>query len=456
MLIYNQGKVDPCKSLLGDIMEIKLPILELRNYQAKVWDYLFSHDVRKSYLVWHRRAGKDLFCLQYMIAKAITELGNYWYILPQQNQVRRAIWDGITAQGFKYINLCPKEFILKKLDNEMKIVLRDPNNPEEQGSIISFLGGDRYDALVGAGIKGAVISEHALQNPNLYKLAIQPMLLESGGWVIFNTTPRGENHAYETYRTLKEDPDSYTSLLTVEDTGVLDMEEINKERRSGTPEEIIQQEFYCSFAGAIHGAYYADVLQQAKVGDYEYDPRYPVHTCWDLGVSDSMAIWFVQFIEGSIRVIDHYENSTYGLAHYASIVEGKGYRYAGHHLPHDGVQRQLTATEKAQSIQGQLLTLGLNNVDVIPRTSDVYADIMAVRAILPLCRFNKDKTKDGLDSLKNYRREYDENRQCFKNTPLHDWTSHSADAFRMVPILEKRVSKRNSSSYEPKRWGGLY
>lgn len=434
-------------------MEIKIPVLELRDYQAKVWDELWDKNIKKAYLIWHRRAGKDLFCLQYLISRALVEVGNYWYLLPQQNQVRRAIWEGITAGGFRYLDMIPNELIFKKSEQEMKITLRHPQNMSEPGSIISFLGGDRYDTLVGAGIKGCVISEHALQHPNLYDLAIEPMLNESGGWVIFNTTPRGENHAYEMYKFIKSEPQYFCSLLTVDDTKAVPLALIDEERRRGKPEEIIKQEYYCSFAGAIHGAYYADILEQAILGDYPYDPRYPVHTCWDLGVSDSMAIWFVQFIEGTIRLIDYYENSTYGLAHYASVIENKPYRYAGHHLPHDGVQRQLTATEKAQSIQGQLLTLGLNNVDVIPRTSDVYADIMAVRSVLPICRFNQN-TKEGWQALKNYRREYDEDRRCFKNTPLHDWTSHGADAFRMIPIIERTKLKKHD--YEAVEWHGIY
>jgi hypothetical protein len=116
------------------------------------------------------------------------------------------------------------------------------------------------------------------------------------------------------------------------------------------------------------------------------------------------------------------------------------------------VQRQLTSTEKAQSIQGQLLALGLNQVDVIPRTKDVYADIQAVRSILPICRFNM-KSKLGYDALKAYRREFDEDRKCFKDTPLHDWTSHGADAFRMIPIIERtKVNARKD--YEPVTWSG--
>lgn len=433
-------------------MEKEIPVLPLRNYQAEVWDYLWANDCRKAYLIWHRRAGKDLFCLQYMVSRAIIDVGNYWYLLPQQNQVRRAIWEGITSKGVRYLDLIPEELVYKKSEQEMKITLRHPDNPEEPGSIISFLGGDRYDALVGAGIKGCVISEHALQRPNLYDLAIEPMLNESRGWVIFNTTPRGENHAHDMYKFIKEEPKYYTSMLTIDDTGVVDKELIEEERRRGKPEEIIQQEYYCSFAGSIHGAYYADMLNKAEFGDFPYDARFPVHTCWDLGVSDSMAIWFVQFINGTIRVIDHYENSTFGLGHYAEIVLGKGYHYIGHHLPHDGVQRQLTMAEKAQSIQGQLLTLGLSNVDIIPRTSDVYADIQAVRGILPICRFN-NTTKAGYESLKNYRREWDENRQCFKNTPLHDWTSHSADAFRIVPYIERKTAVKRS--FEPVGWKGV-
>lgn len=432
--------------------EISLPVLPLRDYQAKAWDYLWENDCKKAYLIWHRRAGKDLFCLQYLISRAITDVGNYWYILPQQNQVRRAIWEGITSKGFRYLDMIPPEVVYKKSEQEMKITLVHPEDPTKPGSIISFLGGDRYDTLVGAGIKGCIISEHALQRPNLYDLAIEPMLNESNGWVIFNTTPRGENHAHDMYKFIKGEPKYYTSLLTVDDTGVVSKEAIEEERKRGKPEEIIQQEYYCSFAGSIYGAYYADMLQKAEYGDFPYDPRYPVHTCWDLGVSDSMAIWFVQFINGTIRLIDYYENSTYGLAHYVSVIESKDYRYAGHHLPHDGTHRQLTPTEKAQSIQGQLLTLGLNNVDVIPRTNDVYGDIQAVRGILPICRFN-EKTKAGYEALKNYRRDFDEDRKCFKDTPLHDWTSHGADAFRMIPIVE-RTKVKLVKDYEPVTWKG--
>ena len=438
-------------------MKIKLPLLALRPYQQQVWNRLWQEDIKKAFLVWHRRAGKDIFCLQYMIARALRHPGNYFYILPYQNQIRRALWEGITKDGMKYLSLCPQEVLYKKSEQDMKLILRNPAHPAEAGSIISFLGGEDYDRLVGAGIQGAVISEFALQPPGLYNIALEPMLRETNGWVIFNTTPRGENHAKEMYDFLKNNPKYLTSLLTIEDTGLINPEDLNEERQRGKPEELIQQEYYCSFEGALQGAYYADMLHRYRdqVGHYSYQQGYPVHTCWDLGVSDSMAIWFVQFINNDVYLIDYYENSSYGLGHYADVLKSKPYVYAGHHLPHDGSHRQLTMTERALSIEGQLKSLGLYPVDVMPRTQDVYADICSVREILSRCYFNQATTQDGYSALKHYRREFDEDRQCFRQTPFHDWTSHGADAFRMIPyLLQKYVHKTERK--EAKKWNGLF
>lgn len=433
-------------------MDIVLPVLPLRDYQAKIWDEMYARDVKRAFILMHRRAGKDVFCLQYMASRATVDVGNYWYLLPEQKQVRRSIWEGVTKDGIKYLDMIPKPLIYKIKDNDMKIVLRNPAQPDKPGSVISFLGGDRYDSLVGAGIKGAVISEYALQRPNLYDMVIEPMLLETNGWCLFNTTPRGENHAKDMFDRLSRDPLALTVKLTVDDTNVILADQIDALRRSGRPEELIQQEYYCSFAGAIHGAYYANELAkyETNVGSWPYDASYPVHTMWDLGISDSMAIWWVQFVQGQIRIIDYYENKTYGLGHYADVVQRKPYRYVAHNLPHDGAKRQLTTDEKALSVQNQLIRLGLENVRVLERTHDVYGDIQAVRSLLSRCFFDKEKTMDGYLALKQYRREFDEDRKCFKNTPYHDWTSHAADAFRMLPVLDRKANlKLNTKAFKP-------
>lgn len=434
--------------------KIKLPIVDLRDYQQRVWERLFKEDIKKSILIWHRRAGKDLFCLNYMIALAIKDTGNYWFILPESQQIRNAIWEGITKEGQKYLSFIPEELLYKKDNQSMKIYLKNPQNPDEAGSIISFVGGDRYDKRVGAGLKGCVISEYPLQKPNLYDLAIEPMLKETDGWVIFNGTPRGNNHAKDMYDFLQSKPNYLASLLTIEDTGVVDPVALEEERERGKPEELIQQEYYCSFEGAIFGSYYGDLLKKyiSQVGDYNYDARFPVHTAWDLGVSDATAIWFFQFVENKIHIIDYYENNSYGLQHYVDRINSKGYLYARHHLPHDGNHRQLTATERALSIEQQLKNLGLVNITVHERTKDVYGDISAVRSLLSRCYFNKEKTESGYEALKQYRREFDENRQRFKDTPLHDWTSHGADAFRIIP----KVQNINIKQRKPVRWKGKF
>ena len=442
-------------------MQIHLPNIQLRPYQVDIWNQIVNKGCKKAFIVWHRRAGKDLVSLQILFTKAFTDIGNYWYILPQQNQVRKAIWEGITGRGLdseshgvRYLDTLPKELIFARNNSEMKLILKDPRDLNKPGSIISFLGGDNYDALVGSGIKGCVISELALQKPNLYDLAIEPMLNETKGFVLFNSTPRGDGYAKDMFDFLSKKEQYYTQLLTIEDTNVLDKSVIDEERERGKLEEVIQQEYYCSWEGSILGSYYSDSLRRAKFGEYPYDPRHPVYTMWDLGVDDSTAIWFVQFIEGAIRLIDYYENHSFGLGHYANIVLNRGYDlYSAHYLPHDGRHRQLTTDEQAQSIESQLIKLGLDNIRIVPRTTDLIADKQAVRSVIPMCQFNT-KTLDGFRALKQYRREYDANRQKFKDTPLHDWTSHGADAFRILPYIENQINykKHNRNSVS---WGGI-
>lgn len=428
--------------------EIELPLIKLRPYQREIWDRWFEERqemidsgnmrVRLMSQEWHRRCGKDLFDLNIIIAEAMLDTGNYWFVLPESQQVRNAIWEGITSEGTRYLDFIPEELIYKKDNQSMKIHLRHPIDPTREGSIISFLGGDRYDKRVGAGLKGCVISEHSLQKPNLFDLAIEPMIKETKGFCIFNFTPRGENHATRMWDYLHSKPDKYiASRLTIKDTGMVKEVDLQEERERGKPEELIQQEYYCDRSGAVYGSYYGDVLKanKDKFGEYPYDSGFPVHTFWDLGISDQMAIWFVQFRGTSVYLVDYYENSNYALGHYADICLSKGFMYARHHLPHDGNHRELTSGERAITVQQQLMNLGLRPIQIHPKRMDLYGVIQRVRSMLSKCYFNV-KTKDGYEALKQYAREFDENRQIFKNTPLHNWASHGADAFSLIPMAE--------------------
>ena len=307
-------------------IDIDLPLLILRDYQQIEWDWWFTTNLpnKRLSLEWARRHGKDLFSLNIMIAEAVSNVGNYWHVLPQQQQVKQAIWEGITSQGVKYLDFIPEQLIWKKDNQSYKIMLKHPDDPTKCGSIISFVGGDQYNKRVGAGLKGCILSEHSLQKPMLYDLAIEPMLRETGGWCIFNYTPRGENDATRMWDYLNESEykQERASRITNHDTNIISEEEINKERARGKLEEIIQQEYFCSREGAMEGSYYSSVLLQNKdkLGKFPFDPRYPVHTLWDLGASDETAIWFVQFIDMAIHLIDYYENTNMGYGHYAGVV----------------------------------------------------------------------------------------------------------------------------------------
>lgn len=410
------------------MVDISFPYkLELRPYQYDLWDFFEPcSDGKRAMQVWHRRAGKDLLDLQIMIKEAAKVRHNYWFILPFYGQVRKAIWEGTTKDSVPYLSFIPDELLAKKNKQEMYVELVN-------GSIIRFLGGDNPDSLVGAGPRGIVISEFALQRPSLWNF-LEPMLLENKGWAILNTTPRGDNHAKDLFGKFKNNPNYYTSILTVNDTGVVTKEQIDRLRMEGWPEEMIQQEFYCSFEGSIHGAYYGDLLNdlehKGQISNVPMDGQALVHTFWDLGLSDMTSIWFVQFIGKEIRVIDYYEDHNKRVSDYADVLLNvKQYKYGSHNIPHDGSKRDF---ESLKSYQQILTEAGLTNVKVHDRPNSVHLGIMKTRAMLSRCWFDKEKCKEGIWCLKNYRRAYDEERRAFKDKPEHDLASHGADAFRLV------------------------
>lgn len=424
-------------------MDIEFPYkLALRPYQYGLWDFMEPcSDGKRAFQVWHRRAGKDLVDLQIMAKEAAKTRHNYWFILPFYNQVRKAIWEGKTREGVPYLSFIPEALVRKKNKQEMYVELVN-------GSIIRFLGGDNPDSLVGAGPRGIVISEYALQKPSLWDY-LEPMLLENKGWAIFNTTPRGENHAKEMFDAFKKRPGYYTSLLTVDDTGVVTKAQIDEVRAQGRPEELVQQEFYCSFEGALQGAYYGDLMneldRQGKITSVPVDGQALVHTFWDLGLSDMTSIWFVQFVGREVRVVDYYEDHNKRVSDYADVLLNvKQYAYGSHNIPHDGSKRDI---ESLKSYQQILTEAGLVNVKVHTRTPSVHLGIMKTRAMLSRCWFDREKCKDGIWCLKNYRRAYDEDRRSFKDVPEHDLASHGADAFRLLA--------ETLGSYEPGRNSGV-
>jgi phage terminase large subunit len=395
-----------------------------RPYQLPFFEAMDS-GIKRAVLVHHRRAGKDLACFNYMIKEAYREKGNYWYMFPEYAQARRAIWEGKTDTGFSYLDFIPKQIVSRVQKERLLIELKN-------GSLIRLVGSDA-DSLVGAGIKGIVLSEYSLIKPSVWAY-IEPMIVEQKGWAVFNGTPRGENHFYHLYEMAKNNPRWFACLKSVKDTNAVPEELIQQSREDGTKtEEDIQQEYYCSFKGSISGAYYSEQFdkldQEGRLTTIEYDPRLPVHTAWDIGVADATAIWFYQKHMNQIRIIDCYEATGEGLIHYIKMLQSKPYVYGDHWAPHDIKAREF-GTGKTRLEHAQSLGIRFRVVRQIP----VIDGINCVRSTLQRCWFDSRRCYDGIQALKQYRKKYDEARQCFDSRPLHDWSSHFADSFRYLCV----------------------
>jgi hypothetical protein len=401
---------------------------------------------KRAIAIWPRRHGKDDLALHFTACAAHERVGVYWHLLPQQNQARKAIWDAVNPHTGR-----------RRIDDAFPQALRDTTREQDMlirfktGSTWQVIGSDNYDALVGTPPIGVVFSEWALSNPQAWSL-IRPILLENGGWAIFITTPRGRNHAHRMFEMAQDLPDWFAERLTSDSTGVFTPEalatekaELIAERGEGDGEAIYEQEYMTSWSAALPGAYYAKLIDKAeadnRIGFVPYNPQKQVHTAWDLGRNDATVIWFMQRNGTGWDVIDYYANTSVGIDHYGKLVLEKDYIYGEHLLPHDAENEQLVSL--TGSIEDTLKGLGLKGVRVVPRTKSVANDINEVRQIIPICRFDKDKCEKGLDALRSYRRVWDEKLKAYRDTPLHDWASDPADAFRTFAIGKPRDTNAN-------------
>ena len=407
--------------------EITLPYnYDPRDYQMPLWTFLEGGG-KRAVAIWHRRAGKDLMAVNWTVTSAIERPGLYWHLLPTYNQGRKIVWDGMTRDGRPFLDYWPQDLIKSVNNTDMKL-------ETVNGSMYQVVGTDWVDRLVGANPVGCIFSEYSLQDPRAWDL-IRPILLENKGWALFIYTPRGKNHGYTLYNIAKNNPKTWFSeLLTIADTGVLSVEDMNEERLSGMSEELIQQEFYCSFDAGVVGAYYTLQIARAKkegrITNLPIHADIPVNTYWDLGMDDSMTIWFGQDVGREIHLIDYIENSGEGFPYYAKELSKKPYIYGRHYAPHDIKVRELgPGISRLKSAR----KLGIN-FEVAKKIQHKEEGIAAVRNIFSQCYFDQTKCTRGIDALENYKKVFDEQRKVFLNTPVRDWSAHGSDAFQTLAI----------------------
>lgn len=381
---------------------------------------------RWSVLVFHRRAGKTVACVADLIDAALRSTKTaprFAYVAPFFVQAKTVAWDYVK----RFTSAIPGAQF-----NEAELRVDLPN-----GARITLYGADNYQRLRGIYLDGVVLDEVGDMDPRAWSEVIRPALADRKGWAVFIGTPRGRNHFSDVWDQAQNNAEWFATMGRASETGLIDPDELEAARREMTPEQFAA-EFECSFNAAVIGSYYGSLIEAAerdgRVSRVPIDPRSPVHTAWDLGIGDSTAIWLFQCIGVETRIIDYIEHAGVGLDWYASQLRERGHNYGTHLLPHDAGARELGTGRSRVEV---LATLGIKS-DVISAQS-VADGINAVRTLLPTCWFDHEKTKRGVEALRQYRRQWDEKRKAFNERPYHDWTSHPADAFRILALGRDQV-----------------
>lgn len=401
-----------------------------RAHQRELWAYL-ENGGKRAIDVAHRRSGKDEVCLHRTCVAAHERVGNYWYLLPEASQARKAVWSAVDPQRkLKRIDIVfPPELRKNQRDSDMWLEFHN-------GSTFQVLGSDNYNSYVGSPPVGIVFSEWALADPLAWAYVL-PILEENDGWAVFNTTPRGPNHAKTMFDAARGDPEWYAGLHSAETTGLLTDHQLGDLRKEYVTNfgavlgnSLFEQEYLCSFEAAVLGAVYGAEMREAReegrITDVPYDPALQVETWWDLGWRDPCSIWFIQRTKsGQLRAIDYYEQNLSGLDHYAKILQDKKYVYSKHYAPHDAAKGELGS---GMTLIDQASKLGLR-LTVQPMTK-LEAGIQAARALIGKMVFDAKKCERGIDALTMYKYEYNMERKMLSAKPVHDWASHGADALR--------------------------
>ncbi len=386
-------------------------------------------DKRWKIIVAHRRAGKTVATVNEQIRSALLcplKDPRTAYIAPLYKQAKDVAWSYAKEYGLS---------IPGAVANESELRIDFPN-----GGRFRLYGADNPDAIRGIYLDDCVLDEYADMRPKFLPEVIRPALSDRRGKLTVIGTPKGHNEFFDSYERAKGDPEWFHLLLKASETGLIAADELISAQKLMSVAQY-DQEYECSFEAAIEGAFYGTLMNQAeadgRITIVPYDASALVTTAWDLGADDSTAIWFAQVVGLQVRILDYYENDGQPLAHYASIIKAKPYNYGDHILPHDAAAVRL-GKERNESMSDQLRTLGLPNRTLI--VADREAGIEKVRQFIPKCWFDEKKCGRGLRALKEYRREYDEDKKRFRSEPFHDWASDGADAFRYLATGIKDVA----------------
>lgn len=388
-------------------------------------------------LLCHRRFGKTVAAVNDLLRAALRTSRTDWraaYAAPYLGQAKAVAWDYLRH----FAGVIPGT---RFHEGELRCDL--PN-----GARIRLYGTDNAQALRGLYLDDLVLDEPADMPREVWSQILRPALADRQGRALFCGTPKGcDNLLYDVWQlagSLGAAEGWSRFRFPASQTGYLPQAELDAARR-GMNEAEYRQEFECSFAAAVRGAYYAALLDAAdlagRICPLPVSPDLPVHTAWDLGMDDATAIWFFQVEpSGAWRMLDYYEASGEGLAHYAAVlaakarpegtaaadgIAGRGFCYGRHLAPHDIRVRELgTGQSRLESAARLGIRFG------IAPSLPLADGIDAVRRALPRLWFDSRHCAAGLAALRSYRRQWRPRQEQFSSGPLHDGSSHAADALR--------------------------
>lgn len=411
----------------------------IRAYQQPLHSFMVGGGKRAIEIA-HRRWGKDEIALHVTCELAHRRVGNYWTCLPEFEQGRKALWNSVNAHtGKRRIDEAFPEAIRSSKD-EQQMLIRMQN-----GSTWQIVGSDRYNALVGAGVAGITFSEWALANPSAWAY-MRPMLEENDGWAMFITTPRGNNHAKSMLDHARSHPETWFAEVST----VLDTHALTKAQLAESLDEYIslygkdmgraqfEQEYLCNFNSAVMGAYWGgemwDAEQAGRMQPIAIDPNYPVHTVWDLGKAINNPLWCIQVIHGHIYVVDFYRPDTDDLEDWCKWLDKQGY-HGDDYVPDD----VLDPIWGAKHTRWDMLKAMKRKPKLVKRIA-VADGIHAGRNAIKVSYFHKaddersERVQLGIDGLKSYRREWDDDRKTFLDNPFKDWAEHIGSAWRYLGL----------------------
>lgn len=392
----------------------------------------------------HRRAGKTVARLNKLLKKAVAcKLPNprFAYLAPYYVQAKDIAWTYLKHYTAPLIALGGRV-------NESELSVTLPHN----NAVIRLYGAENAERMRGVYFDGVVVDEAQGITKVVLSQILMPALADRQGWLDVAGTPKGWiNLLGELYKIAKDNPEWFCQVLKASKTGILPSEELARQAKLMSDDEYAQ-EFECSFDAAIAGAVYGKWMSEAethgRINDrVQYDSNFPVYTSWDLGYDDATAIWFFQRSPNEILNIDYYEFSGEGIGHYCDMLKGidadgqpthrAAYRYETHYVPHDAANK-LQAAGGRSIVEQAYKDHGVKMM-VIPSTSQQNG-IEACRMTLPVTWFNASQCAPGVDALKNYHFEYDNDLKIFRSKPSHDWSSHAAKAFE----LQARMWRQNA------------